>query len=80
MLGTVMKHGVDVQAAKMRRQEAVKRRAPPRVMERILQPISVNAQENGVAAINRGVSHLDWANEQPYKRHLEVNLKELLKK
>ncbi|CAF0828752.1 unnamed protein product [Adineta steineri] len=91
MLGTVLKHGVDVQvgphgqrvffgktvdliakAAEMRRQEVVKRRGPPNVMERKLQRISVNAQENGVAKRNRDVSHLDWVNKQLYKRHLEV--------
>jgi len=97
MLGTVMKHGVDVQVgphrqrvifgkaaelivkvAEIRRQEAARRQASPRVMERRLTPINVNVQEDGVAKISHGVSPVDWVDKQLCKKRLKVNLKELL--
>jgi hypothetical protein len=68
-----------VKVAEMRRQEAVRGRAPPRVMKRRLKPTNVNAQEDGVAKINHGVFLVDWVNKQLCKRRLAVNLKELLK-
>jgi len=68
-----------VKAAEMRRQEAVRRRAWRRVMERRFKPTNVSVQENGMARINHGVSPADWVNKQLCERCLEVYLKELLK-